>query len=412
MAERRPEFKNPLAAPPVPKTSEVYGFDVSVFRPFTQENIGKNPLKIGFVFNNAIKRTYLNPPYIGDGNFKFETYSGLSNEVKMQRDNGIRVGWYHRLIVTPDALKNPTNAAIKQADLFLNALNAAGGVKPGDFIASDLETHNEVDPKVVKEKLGGMVPPDMWQRLNPAQRLEFVTAFNNRVQEKTGIRPLIYTQKSFVDNYLNPASALPQVQLEKGQWVKTPTAAATAIQSQQFNDLGKSNVWGVNLYSSPNIGEPWKDPQKAVIFSQINFGEKTEKNSYTWKPPLVDGKQPQDQNTFNGNYGQLLNQSFKPEVLLFSKGMKGNDIAEFQRRFAKTGLINPVDKKPFYTESSVNGVFDAKMEAAVNRLKVQSNMIPDGKINQGTWNKMYGISQKQDQSQQRSLKTIPNKISL
>jgi len=112
------------------------------------------------------------------------------------RDAGILRGAYHFL--------HPGSPPEQQADFFLNTV---GGLKAGDL------------PPVLD--IEETRPVDEWGKIAAAERVPLILRWLLRVEDQTGIRPVIYTRRGWVADELPAPGSLSQYPL----WVAAYTNA-------------------------------------------------------------------------------------------------------------------------------------------------------------------------------------------
>jgi hypothetical protein len=329
----------------------VAGIDVNRFRPLLQKDMDLNPNKIGFIFFRAVNRTYL-----GNNSFSLSTELNLGTQVQLARANGIPVSFYHRLLAMPSTKVNPFDDAKAQAQKLIDAIDATGGLKPGDK-----------GPIVDIERKPDEAASEMWNQLTAEQRMNFIITFNFTLEVKYGIKPIVYMQESFITEFLN-----------------SPSVLATVVNKANYNSqlltLGRSLLWEVNIDGYPEVIAPFT----RASFSQISFGERVT----NLRPvPLVDnvGEEKKDQDIFHGNYGNLLDISYGASTLTFKRLDKGLVVARLQQQLKSLG---------FYSGTIgiyKNAIFDLATENAVKSFQQAKGLAVNGIVNQATWKSMFGI---------------------
>jgi GH25 family lysozyme M1 (1,4-beta-N-acetylmuramidase) len=340
---------NPVTALP---NIYVAGIDVNKFRPLLQKDFDLNPNKIGFIFHRAVDRQY-----VGANDFSFVTEANLNTQVALSKTNGVPVGFYHRLIVTPSTITNPFTAAKAQAQVLINAITSTGGLQPGMWPIVDIE------------RKPAEASAELWNSLTPEKRMNFIITFCYEIEVKYGIKPIVYIQESFIQEFLTGSSNLSQVQ-------------NLSNYNNQLNTLGRHMLWEVNIDGYPEVALPFTK----VSFSQISFGERP----VNLRPvPLVDNtniEEKKDQDIFYGNYGALINTSYKPDQLLFRKLDKGALVARLQQQLKTLG---------FY-QSAIgiynNAIFDEATRIAVINFQQSKNIAADGIVGKITRDKLFGIN--------------------
>ncbi len=329
----------------------VAGIDVNRFRPLLQKDMDLNPNKIGFIFFRAVNRTYL-----GNNSFSLSTELNLATQVQLARANGIPVSFYHRLLAMPSTKVNPFDDAKAQAQKLIDAITAAGGLKPGDKA-----------PIVDIERKPDEAASEMWNQLTAEQRMNFIITFNYTLEVKYGIKPIVYMQESFITEFLN-----------------SPSVLATVVNKVNYNSqlqtLGRSLLWEVNIDGYPEVIAPFT----RASFSQISFGERVT----NLRPvPLVDnvGEEKKDQDIFHGNYGNLLDISFGASTLTFKRLDKGLVVARLQQQLKNLGYFNGA------IGIYKNAIFDLATENAVKQFQQAKGISVTGIVNQATWKSMFGI---------------------
>jgi lysozyme len=148
------------------RTDALFGIDISHYQKKDLDFSTLAQQNVRFVYVKASQgRSY-------DGLFAYN-WTALS-----QTDNVAR-GAYHFLSADP----NIDGRA--QADTFLNVVSKTAGLKAGDMPpAADLEW--DVPP-------GGKAKDDRWLQRQPDDIVQTVLDYLNRVKEKTGRTPLLYT---------------------------------------------------------------------------------------------------------------------------------------------------------------------------------------------------------------------------
>ena len=329
----------------------VAGIDVNKYRTLLQSDFDINPNKMGFIHFRGVDRSYQ-----GNNNFTLFTEPNLAAQVQLARANGMPIGIYHRLIAMPSTKVNPFQSAKDQANVLINAITASGGLQPGMWPIVDIE------------RMPNEAASEMWSQLTPEQRMNFIITFSFTIEVKYGMKPIVYVQESFVKEFLTGASNTSQV-------VNLPNY------NSQLANLGSHILWEVNIDGYPQPASPFT----FASFSQVSFGER----AINLRPvPLVDQTNPdnkKDQDIYNGNFGQLLNTSYKSNTLINKKLDKGIVVAFLQKRLKDLG----------YYSGTIgiykNAIFDEATRIAVVNFQTAKGLSADGIIGQQTRNKMYSI---------------------
>src|SRR5262249_23569924 len=107
---------------------------------------------------------------------------------------GLLSGAYHFFL--------PTSDPIEQADLLASQV---GSRSPGDLpLVADFEC-----TKIVRNRK--VVRPELWNKLNPMERIEVAHAFLNAVEQKLGVKPIIYTAASFWNEFIVDPNTAPGI---------------------------------------------------------------------------------------------------------------------------------------------------------------------------------------------------------
>lgn len=330
----------------------VAGIDVNKYRPLLQSDFDINPNKMGFIHFRGVNRNYT-----GNNTFTLSTEDGLLAQVNLAKENKLLIGVYHRLIAMPSTKANPFQSAKDQAQVLINAITAIGGLQPGMWPIVDIE------------RKPAEASSEVWAQLTPEERMNFITTFNYTIEVKYGIKPIVYMQESFVNEFLTGASNLNLVTNQTNY-------------NNQLTTLGRHLLWEVNIDGFPQPALPFT----FASFSQVSFGERTT----NLRPvPLTDQTNPdnkKDQDIFNGNFGQLVNSAYKPNLMISKLNDKGLVVAFLQKRLKDLG---------FYSGAiglNKNAIFDSATKTAVINYQNAKGLSADGEIGQITRNKMYNIN--------------------
>jgi Putative peptidoglycan binding domain/Glycosyl hydrolases family 25 len=330
----------------------VAGIDVNKYRPLLQSDFDINPNKMGFIHFRGVNRNYT-----GNNTFTLSTEDGLLAQVNLAKENKLLIGVYHRLIAMPSTKANPFQSAKDQAQVLINAITAIGGLQPGMWPIVDIE------------RKPAEASSEVWAQLTPEERMNFITTFNYTIEVKYGIKPIVYMQESFVNEFLTGASNLNLVTNQTNY-------------NNQLTTLGRHLLWEVNIDGFPQPASPFT----FASFSQVSFGERTT----NLRPvPLTDQTNPdnkKDQDIFNGNFGQLVNSAYKPNLMIRKLNDKGLVVAFLQKRLKDLG---------FYSGAiglNKNAIFDSATKTAVINYQNAKGLSADGEIGQITRNKMYNIN--------------------
>lgn len=338
---------------PITALPSVYvaGIDVNKYRTLLQSDFDINPNKMGFIHFRGVDRSYQ-----GNNSFTLFTEPNLAAQVQLARTNGMPIGIYHRLIAMPSTKVNPFQSAKDQANVLINAINVAGGLQPGMWPIVDIE------------RKPAEANTEMWAQLTPEQRMNFIITFCYTIEVKYGMKPIVYIQESFINEFLTGSSNLNQV-------------LNLVNYNSQLVTLGSHILWEVNIDGYPQPASPFT----FASFSQISFGEK----AVNIRPvPLTDQTNPEDkkdQNIYNGNFGQLLNTTYKSNTLVYKKFDKGIVVALFQKRLKDLGYFSGT------IGIYKNAIYDESTRIAVVNYQTAKGLSADGIIGQITRNKMYTI---------------------
>jgi hypothetical protein len=330
----------------------VAGIDVNKYRPLLQSDFDINPNKMGFIHFRGVNRNY-----IGNNTFTLTTEDDLVTQVNLAKENKLLIGVYHRLIAMPSTKANPFQSAKDQAQVLINAITAIGGLQPGMWPIVDIE------------RKPAEASSEMWAQLTPEERMNFITTFNYTIEVKYGIKPIVYMQESFVAEFLTGTSNLNLV-VNKTNY------------NNQLTTLGRHLLWEVNIDGFPQPSAPFT----FASFSQVSFGERTT----NLRPvPLTDQTNPdnkKDQDIFNGNFGQLVNSAYKPNLMISQLNDKGLVVAFLQKRLKDLGYFSGT------IGLNKNAIFDQATKTAVINYQRVNGLTQDGVIGQNTRNKMYNIN--------------------
>ena len=330
----------------------VAGIDVNKFRPLLESDFDINPNKMGFVHFRGVNRNYT-----GNNTFTLSTEDNLLTQVNLAKENKLLIGVYHRLIAMPSTKANPFQSAKDQAQVLINAITAIGGLQPGMWPIVDIE------------RKPAEANSETWSQLTPEERMNFITTFNYTIEVKYGIKPIVYIQESFVTEFLTGASNLNLV-------------VNTTNYNNQLATLGRHSLWEVNIDGFPQPAFPFT----FASFSQVSFGER----AINLRPvPLTDQTNPadkKDQDIFNGNFGQLVNSAYKPNLMISKLNDKGLVVAFLQKRLKDLGFYGGT------IGLNKNATFDLATKTAVINFQNAKGLTADGAIGQITRNKMYNIN--------------------
>jgi lysozyme len=180
-----------------PRTNEIFGIDISHWEgtafPFAQ----LKRQSVSFVYTKATQGTdYADPTF--DHNWK--TLAALPDDQKIPR------GAFHFLS------SDPAMNGKAQADRFVDYVNLHGKFANGDLRpALDLEW--DVTCKTC---------PDRWQtnHRTPADIIKTTVDFLNEVRSRTNRKPLLYTNKSFLnDNHIDSSAFISQLPEDVKIWI-------------------------------------------------------------------------------------------------------------------------------------------------------------------------------------------------
>jgi GH25 family lysozyme M1 (1,4-beta-N-acetylmuramidase) len=346
--QTKPQVKLPLI--------HMSGIDTNKYNPLHQLDFDNNPNRLSFVFARAVTRA-TNP----DGSRGFATEKTFAGDVQLARKNGVPIGGYHFVVPGADTVADTVASGKAQAKYLIDAINSVGGLKPGDL-----------PPVLDLERAPKNVKTDYWYKLTPEQRILFVNTMSSEVEKALGVKPIIYTQESFVKEFFTSSAVMAQVKDK-------------ATYQQQLKQLGTHALWEVNINGKPKVPAPFT----TAVFSQVSFGEQ---KNYR-EVPLQNGNAKKDQDIFNGNLGQLLNQTYQADKLEFKLGDRGVIVANLQMQLKKAGFYNgPIGVNQ-------NAVINEATVEAIKQYQASKAIMPTGIINQRTWNSLFNVNQSQNQQQ-------------
>jgi lysozyme len=197
----------------IPQSYPLLGIDVSHY----QGDINWNQVSDMNVQNDSIQFAYIKAT---EGATVFDDKAEYN--IKNSRLNGIDAGFYHYF--------HPKTSAVKQADFFIDkAFNFNYSLKP----AIDIE----VDEGLPSDEL-----------------IDSVLSFMNRIEDRIGERPIIYTYANFYDTHFKSSTKLNTELFWIAQYnVDCPLMKKDNVQAWQFSEKG--TVSGINEKVDLNIAK-------------------------------------------------------------------------------------------------------------------------------------------------------------
>jgi lysozyme len=233
---------------------------------------------------------------------------------------GLLFGAYHFLL--------PTQDAVKQANLFADQI---GALKPG-----------ELPPVVdVEWAVRGKAPnkKELWNEISAKERIDVVKHFSQRIENRLGVKPIIYTAVSFWRDFI----------------IKNNQPADYAF----FAD---HPLWIVNLQGALTVPKPWT----TATLVQNGFGELAPKGATAF--------QKLDHDFFNGKLLGLLAFAAKGKVFA-----KNNPVCPIVRDFQQV-----LKNLGFYAKL-LDGDFGGNTETAVKAFQKSAGIAETGIIDETTW---------------------------
>lgn len=235
---------------------------------------------------------------------------------------GLLSGGYHFFL--------PAEDATKQADIFSDRI---GSLQPGE-----LPPVVDIESTVIMKKKK-IVRGEQWTKIGPAKRIAVIKTFLNRVENRLGAKPIIYTLFSF--------------------WKDIITASNSASNMADFID---HPLWLVNLKGNLKIPKPFT----AATFVQNSFGELAPKNASAFEKL--------DHDFFTGSLRGLLTLSAKGMVFK-KKSPVSAIVRDFQQALKNLGFYKDI----------LDGDFGKNTEAALLEFQKSSGMAETGQIDENLW---------------------------
>ncbi len=236
---------------------------------------------------------------------------------------GLLSGAYHFFL--------PTTDPAAQANALATQI---GALAPGDLPpVVDIEW-----TKIVNQKKQ-VVRKELWSMIPAAQRPVVIGEFLDAVEQRLGVKPIIYTAVSFWQDFI----------------VKGNTAAALARFTQ-------NPLWIVNIKGHLTVPTPFA---KATLV-QNGFGELAPKNATPFEKL--------DHDFFNGSLFELLRLTTKGKVFA-----KNAPVSAFARDFQQA-----LKMRGFYKEK-LDGDFGKKTEQAVKDFQKSLALPVTGVVDEVTW---------------------------
>jgi len=249
----------------------------------------------------------------------------FANNRKGSASAGLLPGAYHFFL--------PTQDAIAQAGVLSNQV---GTLAPGE-----LPPVVDIEWTKIVGKNGQVKRQELWSEVPKAERINVILRFLGEVEQRLGVKPIIYTAVSFWEEFItsvNPPAAF-------AQFVNYP-------------------LWIVNLQGNLTVPAPWGK----ATFVQNGFGELAPKNATAF--------QKLDHDFFKGTLFELLTLSTKG--LVFAKGE--SPLSAIVRDFQQV-----LKAKGFYSDI-LDGDFGKNTEQAVKDFQQSSGLPVTGIIDEMTRN--------------------------
>ncbi|MEP7039499.1 MAG: GH25 family lysozyme [Acidobacteriota bacterium] len=235
-------------------------------------------------------------------------------------DAGLLFGAYHFFL--------PTKDAVEQAKTFTDQI---GTLKPGELPpVVDIEW-------AMRGKKGS--EKELWKEISAAERIEVVKTFLHEVENRVGMKPLIYTAVSFWNEFIVHNN-----------------------QPSNYAFFTDHPLWIVNLKGALTVPKPWAN----ASFGQNGFGELAPKNATAF--------QKLDHDFFNGKLRGLLSLTSKGKVFA-KKSPVSAIVRDFQQSLKILG---------FY-DRSLDGDFGKNTELAVKDFQNSIGIAKTGQIDEITW---------------------------
>ncbi len=237
---------------------------------------------------------------------------------------GLLSGAYHFFL--------PTEDAVAQAVALVGQI---GALAPGDLPpVVDIEWTKIVNKNgVVKRK-------ELWNLVPRAERIVVIRQFLDAVEQRLGVKPIIYTAVSFWQDFItkgNPAAA--------------------------FAPFVNHPLWIVNIKGNLTIPAPWGK----ATFVQNHFGELAPKNASAFEKL--------DHDFFNGTLFELLTLVSKGQVFEKGKFPVSPIIRDFQQALKVKGFYSDI----------LDGDFGKNTEKATKDFQQSINLPVTGSIDEMTW---------------------------
>lgn len=235
---------------------------------------------------------------------------------------GLLSGAYHFFLPTTDP------AAQAQA-----LVSQIGALAPGDLPpVVDIEWTKIMRGRQVVRK-------ELWNLVPAAQRVVIIGEFLDAVEQRLGVKPIIYTAVSFWQDFIVHGN--------------TPATLARFVQHP---------LWIVNIRGNLTVPAPWGK----ATFVQNGFGELAPKNATDFEKL--------DHDFFNGSLFGLLSLATKGKVFA-----KKAPVSPFVRDFQQA-----LKAKGFYRDI-LDGDFGKNTEQAVKAFQKSIHLPVSGVIDEVTW---------------------------
>jgi GH25 family lysozyme M1 (1,4-beta-N-acetylmuramidase) len=219
----------------------------------------------------------------------------------------------------------------------------------GELRAGDLPPSVDVEWTLIKDKMGEIKRPELWDQVAPRERIAVLKNMLEGTERAFAITPIVYTAAGFWKEYI--------VQPNKGE---------------DLSFFSRYPLWLVDLKGNADIPNPWT----GASLIQNHFGELAAANA-----PMYDKL---DHDAFKGTVLQLLS--------MVAPG----------KTFASTpdapcvSLVRDVQSilqlKGYYVGAST-GSFDDATALALGSFQSASGLQPSGVLDEKTWKKLLPLGE-------------------
>jgi lysozyme len=237
---------------------------------------------------------------------------------------GLLTGAYHFFL--------PTEDPVAQAVVLVGRV---GALAPGE-----LPPVVDIEWTKIVNKQGQVKRAELWSLVPRAKRIDVIRQFLDAVEQRLGVKPIIYTAVSFWKDFITK---------------NNPPAA--------YAPFANHPLWIVNIKGSLTIPDPWGK----ATFVQNGFGELAPKGASAFEKL--------DHDFFNGSLFELLMLAAKGQVFARGKTPVSPVVRDFQQALKVKGFYSDI----------LDGDFGKNSEKAVKDFQQSLSLPVTGSIDEVTW---------------------------